>query len=67
MAALMFSVTLLSGLAGRAATTRLAAATERLQRLGAILLVVVGTYTMLSLSFGPGREVFVRTFLPFLP
>ncbi len=66
MAALMFSVTLLSGLAGGAATTRLAAATERLQRLGAIILIVVGTYTMLSLSFAPAREVFVRTFLPFL-
>ncbi len=66
MAALMFSVTLLSGLAGRAATTRLAAATERLQRIGAIILMVVGTYTMLSLSFAPAREVFVRTFLPFL-
>jgi len=66
MASLMFAVTLLSGLAGRAATARLAAATERLQRIGAIVLIVVGTYTMLSLSFGPGREVFVRTFLPFL-
>ncbi len=66
MAALMFGVTLLSGLAGRAATTRLAGATERLQRLGAIILIVVGTYTMISLSFAPGREVFVRTFLPFL-
>ncbi len=65
MAALMFSVTLLSGMAGRA-TTRLAGATEPLQRIGAVLLLVVGTYTMLSLSFGPGREVFVKTFLPFL-
>ncbi len=66
MATLMFSVTLLSGLAGRAATTRLAGATERLQRLGAIILIVVGTYTMVSLSFAPARELFVRTFLPFL-
>lgn len=67
MGALMFAVTVASGLAGRAATARLAAVTEPLQRLGAMILVVVGTYTMLSLSFGPTRELFVRTFLPFLP
>lgn len=67
MGALMFAVTVASGLAGRAATARLATVTEPLQRLGAIILVVFGTYTMLSLSFGPTRELFVRTFLPFLP
>ena len=63
----MFAVTLLAGLLGRLGTGRLAGASERLQRIGAVVLVIAGTYTMVSLSVGPGRELFVRTFLPFLP
>jgi len=64
---LMFAVTLAAGLLGTIGTGRLAAASEWLERVGAIVLIVAGTYTMISLSLAMGRDLFVRTFLPFLP
>ncbi len=67
MAGLMFAVTAASTLVGGRGAATLAAGSERVQRIGALVLVAVGTFTMLSLSLGPGRELFVRTLLPFLP
>jgi cytochrome c-type biogenesis protein len=67
MGGLMFAVTLAAGLLGTIGTGRLAAASEWLERVGAIILIVAGTYTMISLSLATGRDLFVRTFLPFLP
>lgn len=66
MGALMVVVTALVGLAQTTLIGRLRGATHAVQRVGAVMLTVVGTYTMLVLSFGPGRELFVRIFLPFL-
>lgn len=66
MGALMIMVTALVGLAQTRLVGRLRGATHAIQRIGAIMLTAIGTYTMLILSFGPGRELFVRIFLPFL-
>lgn len=67
MGGLMVAVTLSAGILSGTGIGRLAGAAERIERLGAIALVVAGTYTLVSLSTGPGRNLFVRTFLPFLP
>ncbi len=67
MGALMLGLTVASGLVRQAAMHRLAVAADPMQRIGGIILILVGTYTMLSLSFAAGRQAFVRTFLPFLP
>lgn len=66
MGALMVVVTALVGLAQTKLVSRLRGATHAIQKVGAIMLTTLGIYTMLILSFGPGRELFVRVFLPFL-
>lgn len=66
MGALMVMVTVLVGLARTTIIGRLRGATHAIQRMGAVMLTAVGIYTMLILSFGRGRELFVRIFLPFL-
>lgn len=67
MAVLMVAVTALVGLAQRGLLERLRGATHAVQQVGGGVLIAAGVYTMLILSFGPGRELFVRIFLPFLP
>lgn len=67
MALLMVAATALVGLAQHGFLERLKGATHTIQQVGGGVLVTVGLYTMLVLSFGPGRELFVRLFLPFLP
>jgi cytochrome c-type biogenesis protein len=66
MGTLMVIVTALVGLAQTKLLIRLRGATHAIQRVGAIMLMTVGVYTMLILSFGSGRDLFVRIFLPFL-
>lgn len=66
MGTLMVATTVLVGLAQTRLVGRLRGATHAVQRGGAVMLTTVGLYTMLILSFGPGRELFVRIFLPFL-
>lgn len=67
MVLLMVAVTALVGLAQRGLLERLRGAAHTIQQVGGGILIAVGVYTMLILSFGPGRDLFVRVFLPFLP
>ena len=66
MGVLMVGVTVLAGLSQTLLTQRLRVATPFLHRLGGLVMILVGGYTAVSLATGPGRELFVRLFLPFL-
>jgi cytochrome c-type biogenesis protein len=66
MAALMVGVTLLVGYSQVVLLRRLRGAVPALHRLGGAVMVVVGSYTAISLATGPGRALFVRIFFPFL-
>lgn len=66
MGALMVGVTVLAGLSQAVLVRRLRLATPFLHRLGGVVMILVGGYTAISLATGPGREIFVRVFLPFL-
>lgn len=66
MGALMIGVTVLAGLSQVLLVQRLRVATPFLHRLGGVVMILVGSYTAISLATGPGREIFVRIFLPFL-
>ncbi|MGQ0548258.1 MAG: cation transporter [Armatimonadota bacterium] len=66
MGALMLGVTVLAGLSQTMLVQRLRLATPFLHRLGGVVMILVGGYTAISLATGPGREIFVRIFLPFL-
>lgn len=66
MGALMVGVTVLAGLSQALLVRRLRLATPLLHRLGGAVMIIVGGYTAMSLATGPGREIFVRIFLPFL-
>lgn len=66
MGALMVGVTVLAGLSQVLLVRRLRVATPFLHRLGGVVMILVGSYTAISLATGPGREIFVRIFLPFI-
>lgn len=66
MGALMVGVTAIAGLSQTILIQRFRLATPFLHRLGGAIMVLVGSYTAISLATGPGREIFVRLFLPFL-
>ncbi len=66
MGVLMVGVTVLAGFSQTLLTQRLRVATPFLHRLGGLVMILVGGYTAVSLATGPGRELFVRLFLPFL-
>lgn len=66
MGALMVGVTIIAGLSQALLVRRLRLATPFLHRLGGVVMILVGGYTAISLATGPGREIFVRIFLPFL-
>jgi cytochrome c-type biogenesis protein len=66
MGALMVGVTIFAGLSQALLVRRLRVATPFLHRLGGAVMIVVGSYTAVSLATGPGRQIFVRIFLPFL-
>lgn len=67
MGTLMMGVTVIAGLSQVLMVQRLRLATPFLHRLGGVVMILVGSYTAISLATGPGRELFVRLFLPFLP
>ncbi len=67
MGVLMVAITLLAGLSQAVLVQRLRVATPFLHRLGGAVMIVVGGYTAVSLATGPGRAIFVRIFLSFLP
>ncbi len=67
MGALMVGITLLAGFSQSVLTRRLRVATPLLHRLGGVVMILVRGYTAVSLATGPGRALFVRLFLPFLP
>lgn len=66
MGALMVAITVLAGLSQSLMVQRLRLATPFLHRFGGVVMILVGGYTAISLATGPGREIFVRLFLPFL-
>ena len=66
MGVLMVGVTVLAGFSQTLLTQRLRVAMPFLHRLGGLVMILVGGYTAVSLATGPGRELFVRLFLPFL-
>jgi cytochrome c biogenesis protein CcdA len=67
MGTLMTGVTIIAGLSQVLLVRRLRLATPFLHRLGGVVMILVGSYTAISLATGPGRELFVRLLLPFLP
>lgn len=66
MGLLMVVVAVLVGVAASAPVLRLREAAPVIQKVGAVMLLTLGTYTMLIQSFGAGRELFVQVFLRFL-
>lgn len=66
MGVFMVGMTVLAGLSQSLLVQPLRLATPFLHRFGGVAMILVGSYTAISLATGPGREMFVRLFLPFL-